>query len=204
MLQWKKVKFRAFITAHHCYSDWRSSVRSTQGLYGCSNNNSEWLMPRKSPFIVSFCVTQILVFYCKLTWPVVRYTPSENRYHGLFPFLCTSGQTKGRCIFFSFFWFGFFFESSSKVIQWVSKKLKRKLVPLKGKTFRNMMSFSSIKCGADSHNWRGDQNPGTYHKNITSCPLWPEATWAFHYISASHGVLLITTLPYLKMIPTWL
>lgn len=98
----------------------------------------------------------------------------------------------------------FFFETSSEVIQWISKKLKRKLVLLKGKAFRKMMSSSSIKCGADSRNWEGDQNPGTYHKNITSSPLWPEATWAFHYIRASHGVLFITTLPYLKVIPTWL
>lgn len=61
LLQWLKVK-------HQVY----------RVLYGCSNNSSEWLMPRKSPFIASFCVTETLVFYCRLTRPVVRYVASEN------------------------------------------------------------------------------------------------------------------------------
>lgn len=170
-------------------------------LYSCSNTNSEWLMPRKSPFIVSFCVPQIHAFYRTLTWPVVKYMSSENRYHGLFPFLCIAGQTKGRCVCLSLLK-KFFGQSSFEMIQWVTKKLQRKLVPLKGKVFRNMMSFSSIKWGADSHNWGGDQNPGT--SNITNSPLWPESTGAFHYFSASHGVLFEKILSNAKMIPTWL
>lgn len=51
---------------------------------------------------------------------------------------------------------------------------------------------------------RGGQNPSTYCKNITSSSLLPEATQTFHYISASRGVLFITILPCLKMIPSWL
>lgn len=89
------------------------------------------------------------------------------------------------------------------MVQWVWKKLKRKLVPLRGKTFRNLMSFS-IKCRADSCNWRRNQTPGTYDKTITSSPLWPETTWAFHYIRASHGILFVTIMPLLKIIPTCL
>lgn len=96
MLQGKKVKFSAFVA----FLQWLKVKHQVyKVLYGCSNNSSEWLMPRKSPFIASFCVTETLVFYCRLTRPVVRYVASENRYHGFSSFLCTSGQTKERHVF---------------------------------------------------------------------------------------------------------
>lgn len=103
MVQWNKVKFGAFLTTRIVRVIEGQATGLHRFLYSCSSTNSEWLMPRKSPFIVSFCVTQIHAFCCTLTWPVVKYVSSENQYHGLFAFLCLAGQTKGRCICLSLF-----------------------------------------------------------------------------------------------------